>query len=59
MRTTYSSVHVSKDNFCFVPLLSMTKRWTDEMLYDEFNLTTEERNLIEKTMRPMDMNGGN
>lgn len=58
MRTTYSSVHVSKENFCFVPLLTMSKTWTDEQLYDEFELTSEERDLIEKTMRPMDLNGG-
>lgn len=54
LRTTYSSVHVSKENFCFVPLLDMNKIWTDEELFDYFGLDEEERRLIDKTMRPMD-----
>ena len=53
LRTTYSSVHVSKDNFRFVPLLDMNVEWTDELLYNYFNLNDDERELIEKTMRPM------
>ena len=53
MRTTYSSVHISKDNFKFVPLLDFTKSWTDEKLYKMYDLSPEEISLIEKTMRPM------
>ena len=55
LRTTYSSVHVSKDNFCFVPLMDFTQTWTDEMLYNYFGLTEYEIDLIEKTMRPMEL----
>lgn len=58
LRSTYSSVHVSKENFCFVPSMDMKKKWTDDQLYDRFNLDDSERALIEKTMRPMDLNGG-
>jgi len=58
LRTTYSSVHVSKDNFCFVPVMDMRKKWSDEELFDYFGLTDEERELIDKTMRPMDLTGG-
>ncbi len=54
MRTTYSSVHVSKNNFCFVPIMDMNELWNDEKLYDYFELTKSERELIEKTMRPME-----
>ena len=57
LRTTYSSVHVSKENFCFVPRMDMTKKWTDAELYDYFGLDQDERDLIDRTMRPMD--GGN
>ncbi|WP_418230813.1 Eco57I restriction-modification methylase domain-containing protein [Butyricicoccus sp.] len=53
LRTTYSSVHVSKDNFCFVPLMDFNKLWTDEELYEYFGLDDYEIDLIEKTMRPM------
>lgn len=58
LRATYSSVHVSRDNFMFVPLMDFTKRWTDEALYDYFELDAAERELIEKTMRPMNVDGG-
>lgn len=58
LRATYSSVHVSKDNFCFVPLMDFTRKWTDELLYKYFELTDEQIDLIEKTMRPMNTDGG-
>ena len=55
LRTTYSSVHVSKDNFCFVPKMDMQKKWSDKVLFDYFGLNDEERKLIDKTMRPMEL----
>lgn len=58
LRTTYSSVHVSKENFCFVPRMDMTKKWADADLYDYFDLDQNERDLIDRTMRPMDLDGG-
>lgn len=58
IRTTYSSVHVSKDNFKFVPLVDLKRSWTDEALYSYFRLTDDEVNIIEKTMRPMKTVGG-
>jgi len=54
LRTTYSSVHVSKENFCFVPIMDMTIKWDDDALFDYFDLDSDERELIDKTMRPMD-----
>ena len=57
LRTTYSSVHVSKENFCFVPRMDMTKKWTDTDLYDYFELDQSERELIDRTMRPMNLGG--
>ena len=53
MRTTYSSVHIKRDNFIFVPKLDFTERWSDERLYRFFELSEEEIELIERTMRPM------
>ena len=53
MRTTYSSVHISKQNFIFVPMLDFTRPWTDADLYELFDLTDDEIGLIEKTMRPL------
>lgn len=56
LRSTYSSVHVSKDNFLFVPIMDFKKKWTDEELYAYFELSDEQILLIEKTMRPMIIN---
>ena len=53
MRVTYSSVHISKANFIFVPMMDFTQPWTDEKLYDYFDLFEDERAIIEKTMRPL------
>ena len=53
MRVTYSSVHISKTNFMFVPMMDFTQPWTDEKLYRYFSLTEEERTIVEKTMRPL------
>lgn len=54
MRVTYSSMHISRNNFLFVPKMDFHRKWTDRELYDYFGLTENEILLIEKTMRPMD-----
>ena len=59
LRTTFSSVHLSKSNFIFVPLLDFTKEWTDQKLYDYYKLTSDEIKIIEKTMRPIDLSRDN
>lgn len=58
IRSTYSSVHVSKENFKFVPVMNFKEKWTDEKLYEYFELNDYQINLIEQTMRPMNLNGG-
>ena len=58
LRTTYSGVNVSQSNFIFVPIMDFTRHWSDDELYDFFDLNAEERLLIENTMRPMDLDGG-
>lgn len=57
LRTTYSSVHVSKDNFQFVPLVDFKESWSDKKLYEIYELSESEIDLIEKTMRPMELSG--
>ena len=54
LHETYSSMNVTKGNFRFVPLLDMTKEWTDEELYERYNCTDEEIDLITSMMRPME-----
>lgn len=51
-----STQHVYADRFRFVPMLDMSRRWTDEDLYDHFGLTQEERDYIEKTIKPRSVN---
>ena len=47
---------ITKDRFSFVPLLPMTKIWTDEKLYLHFGLTADEVAFIETIVRPMETN---
>lgn len=54
LRLTFSSMHIAKSNFMFVPVQDFTEEWTDNKLYQKYLLTNEEINLIEKTMRPLD-----
>lgn len=51
-----STQHITPDRFRFVPMLDMTRRWTDEDLYDKFKLTAEERAYIEKSIKPRSVN---
>lgn len=53
LRVTYSGVHISKNNFIFAPIMDFHHRWTDEELYRYFELSKDEINMIESTMRPM------
>jgi site-specific DNA-methyltransferase (adenine-specific) len=46
----------TKERFAFVPLLLMTKTWTDTKLYEHFNLTKDEIAFIESMVRPMEAN---
>lgn len=48
--------HVTPDRFRFVPMLDMKRRWTDEKLYKKFGLTDDERDHIEKTIKPRSVN---
>lgn len=44
---------ITKDTFAFTPILDMTKRWTDEKLYERYGLTKDEIAFIESRIRPM------
>lgn len=58
LRLTYSSMNIVKSNFIFVPQLNFNEEWTDEKLYSRFELSTQEIDLIEKTIRLFDTTGG-
>ncbi|OBB32205.1 restriction endonuclease [Mycolicibacterium fortuitum] len=48
--------HLTPDRFRFVPMLDMTRAWTDEQLYDHFGLTADEREYVESKIMPREVN---
>lgn len=42
----------------FVPVQDFTQKWTDEILYYKYKLSEDEIDLIENTIRPMELSGG-
>ncbi len=53
LQSALSSIHISSDKFCFVPMQDFTHPLTDEELYKKYNLTQEEIDYIESTIKPM------
>jgi len=47
--------HITRDRFAFVPLLPMTRTWTDKELYSHFGLTLDEIEFIDSLIRPMEL----
>lgn len=58
MKHTLSSMNISTQNFAFVPFLDYSHAWTDEMLYERYNLSEDEIEYVESLIRPMEYNGG-
>ena len=54
-----TSIHLTKSVFIFVPLQDFSKPWTDEELYQKYDLTDEEIAFIESMIKPMDLGGDN
>jgi hypothetical protein len=48
-----SSLNISTKSFDLIPLLGFQKKWTDEELYNKYNLTSEEIEYIEQLVSPM------
>lgn len=45
------SQHIGADRFLWVPKMDFTRLWTDEQLYEYFDLTIAQREYIEATIR--------
>ena len=54
LHETYSSMNISKNNFRFVPYLNYDLEWTDEMLFERYNCSNDEKDLINSIIRPME-----
>lgn len=50
-----TSIHITKDSFCFVPALTMNHGYCDKELYQYYSLSEEEIELIEKTIKLMEV----
>lgn len=55
---TLSSMHITKLNFQFVPLVTFSKPWLDEELNKKYGLTDEEAAYIDSLIRPISLLGG-
>lgn len=54
-----TSIHITKDKFCYVPIIDFSKSWTDEELYAKYGLSEEEIAFIESMIKPMELGGDN
>ena len=50
---TLNGQRVTKKNYQLIPMQDFSHPWTDEELYKKYNLTEEEIEYIEKTIKPM------
>jgi len=48
---------ITRDTFAFIPILDMTKSWSDKKLYKRYALAESEIAYIESRIRPMEANG--
>jgi site-specific DNA-methyltransferase (adenine-specific) len=48
------SHHITKESYSLVPVLDMDTQWTDELLYERYGLTKDERAFIESKIKPME-----
>lgn len=49
-----TSIHITKDSFCFVPIQDYSKPWNDEELYEKYSLTNNEIGYINSIIKPME-----
>lgn len=48
-----SSIHITKDCFCFVPIQDWRSNYTDSELYAKYNLSEDEKSCIENSVKEM------
>ena len=52
--TNDENFHLTAKTFCFVPVQDCSQSLDDKKLYAKYNLSAEEINFIESTIKPMD-----
>ena len=53
--TRTSAQDLPRVAYSFVPVLKVSRRWTDKDLYARYDLSADEIALIESTIRPMNL----
>lgn len=48
------SLNISRESFNLIPLQDFSKPWTDEELYQKYDLSQEEIDFIESMIKPME-----
>ena len=49
-----SSINLSKEKFFFIPIVDFSKNWNDASLYKKYDLSGEEIDFIESTIKEME-----
>ena len=49
-----NTLNAPRGVYQFVPIQNFNEEWTDEKLYQKYNLTTDEIAFIESMVKPMD-----
>ena len=49
-----TSIHITKDKFCFVPIPDCSRAWSDDELFSKYQLNEQEMNLIDSMIKPME-----
>ena len=52
-----SSIHITKDKFCFVPVVDFSRAWSDADLYEKYQLDNDECEFIENMIKQMEIGG--
>ena len=53
---TLTSINLSREKYGLIPMQDFSKLWTDQDLYDKYELSQSERDFIESMIKPMDAN---
>lgn len=49
-----TSIHITKDKFCFVPVANYEEVWNDRKLYETYHLTNDEIEVIESSIKELE-----
>ena len=49
-----SSIHISRQTFCFVPVQDFSRTWSDDELFKKYGLSDEEISFIEEIIKPFE-----